>query len=347
MQRLALVTALDHATKAAATKGSAPVFECAFFDGKRVSAYDGELAIRAACPLDLKGGVQAAPLRTWVAGCGSEDVTATVEGSAVLFRAGRSRLTLPLFDAEQAASVMPAELASPPEDVHTLRIDDPKPLMDALARCSAFAGDDPAHPQRAGVTVVSGKRCRLWASDNLTLTRQLVGGVRGELAVVLPPRWLTAVTAVGSVSRLVAGPGWVRATCTSPEGPVVVFTRTCDDVAVDEFQKTFDEVVGKREGHPLPPKVLEACRHVARTTKAVGGEWCELFVKADVLTVKSVGTRGTVRHSVKVSHPDARAVVVASELLRVLDSTDRWLIEPTAVVAWGDRVVNLVAASDE
>jgi hypothetical protein len=97
VNRKGLIEALEVCKPALSTVNRAIAMGHYWFDGQRVSAFNGHLTISAPFDLDLKGGIPSTILE-WLGKTSGETVTLAPANNELKVSAGRARFTFPLLD---------------------------------------------------------------------------------------------------------------------------------------------------------------------------------------------------------------------------------------------------------
>ena len=162
MERQFLLDALASVAPALSRSEVLPALQCLWFDGESVSATDGVVMAREPVRVGLKGGVQGKPLLDWLKGSSADEVGLVADPDAVTFKAGRSRITLPILEGSPLESTEQGFVARiPVQDNH----------LAALRQAHKFMGYDLSDPWRAGITVSIDEHGQvlLYATDNVSL----------------------------------------------------------------------------------------------------------------------------------------------------------------------------------
>lgn len=350
MERKMLLDALRRVQGACASNPPVPAMGSVFFDGCYATTYDGELAIRTPCQLPVDGGVELKPLVAWVSGCAGPVVSVQVKGEVAHFKCGRSTFKAPLVDRDQLVFDEPRGVG--------VWIADEGTLMPAIQRAAGFMGNDQAHPTRMGltVTVEAMGQIKLYATDNITMVFDAIanGGMDSPFAVVLPPRFVKLLLSMqreGLLTSIEIGDGWAYGSFYIEDlgDEYAVFTRTGTEVAIDDYQRVFNNVLGsvdKMGSAPITDEVRDAIKHVAAVLNALGENECQLEIAGGELTVKTaVDARASATQTVpNVEHANGSIQCAAKELVRIIEGSKWFTFNDTALVAWGDTQVSLLAA---
>jgi hypothetical protein len=165
MDRKKLIEGLANVAPALSVSNSGEIMKTFWLTGKRLMAYNGNIALSVAMPSEFIGAVQGTlyPLLNSSAAAECEFVE-TDKGVTV--KAGSSKFKLLSMDAEQFNFKMPKfpeEGAFPIADV-------PKFLI-ALKACKRSLGSETSESVFKGITMIGGKKLlHLFAYDRVTLT---------------------------------------------------------------------------------------------------------------------------------------------------------------------------------
>jgi len=202
MRRAELVRIARRLKPAIARKDFIPVFTCAYFDGKTVTAHNDVIAIQVPCDWEFKGGLRHKEFTKFLVASRSEEpVWAEMqEGSQCIISMGDTKLTLGVIPLEEFLFNWPTDTG-----------DEIKPgdeFIDRLRQCAVTLGVDPSHPWRMGVTIAfDDDGVRFYSTDDhimtaATLKRDVPGGLVGQ-AFVLPPMFVRELIVFDSDDPLV------------------------------------------------------------------------------------------------------------------------------------------------
>jgi hypothetical protein len=166
VNRKGLIEALEVCKPALSTVNRAIEMGHYWFDGQRVSAFNGHLTISAPFDLDLKGGIPSTIL-DWLGKTSGETVTLAPANNELKVSAGRARFTFPLLD--------PKRQIIPEVPSLTDRLAINNDFVQALARVILSHDAKSSVPAKMGVFLTAPEdRMELYATDDLTLSVQLL-----------------------------------------------------------------------------------------------------------------------------------------------------------------------------
>ena len=142
-----------------------------WFDGSTVAAWDDNIAIKAACPFALEGGVDGELLTRLVARATGEEVAATTKASATVFKIGASSLKVDVRPLEERTFSI-----YKPNPKAAIKVD-PELLKPALEHVLSCVGQSLEKPEYHGVTFAlgtGGKDLLIYAGQPQVLVEAMV-----------------------------------------------------------------------------------------------------------------------------------------------------------------------------
>lgn len=351
MNRTDLIEVLSAVSHALATQTIVPSQCCLFFDGLTVTAYDGVIALRAPCEVDVEGGLHGRLLLGFLDKARGREAVFSYNESKTVVKCGRSRL--------EVALALPDELTfDMPDDSDSVRVEPSVLVMAAFKDCAVSVGTDPAHPWRLGMTIrfpEKGKYITIYSSDNLSVSRAVVpfgssGKAMAGMTMVLPPAFCKRMLAVASkdnILRLLFDDGWVKAEF---ESGVELFARTVDvdSKASEQYVAIFDAVLPTVSHLVDVPEGFGAAvaRAIVPTTRLTDMGWrgnlgdygTTLTVADGSLTMVTKSSCAKVKDRFKTfDHPDMVVTCPPHFIARALVSANR--------MAFSDVCIRFVGSS--
>ena len=164
MKRSKLLSTLDLMRPALSTKDLVPVFKAFCFDDGTVSAYNDTLGITAPCDVTIQAGLSGDVLLSLLSSSRAKSVVLDVDGDVVTLKAGKTRMRLPYFTADEF-------LFKKPEDDWATGFKISKEVLSALECCLLTASQDTAMPAFMGIAINFGKAVTFYSCDGDALSR--------------------------------------------------------------------------------------------------------------------------------------------------------------------------------
>jgi len=377
--RAALLDALRRCRPALAKAGNRAVeLTTYWFDGGSVSAYNGRLAVFAALPTELQGGVEHTLFR-WLVDTEGDDAVLTVEGSRVIVTVGASEARFNILPKErqplkpeEVEEMMPpvrsgvridAEFASGLENV-LVSLD---PMSAVLARMGAyFAPND--------------DRLDIFATDDVSiswLNLPLPAGFATDTPFVLiPTGFIRQLVNMAQPSRLTVAdreeePEALeprRAVVDAPDEPelpqateeVQLYIHGKSALAMSEGTLAIGHLI---DHHAMPDFVGELASHrqveavpvpeglraALRRVMLLKAPAAHITVRDELLAIRTERSQsGTLRESLPLpAHPDIDVYYDPELVLRALPGRTSMRISDNALrLAGPDNFLHLIAATD-
>lgn len=142
-----LLQTLKSISPAISSRDMIPMLSCFCFSNKKVTAYNGRVALTAPCDLQVEGAVKGSILLGFLNNAKSKELSLDNSNpSEVVIKSGRSKLTAPVIPKDSFIFESPA---TPPKA--TLK-KTAESFVKSVESVLISAGNDPSHPQFLGVT---------------------------------------------------------------------------------------------------------------------------------------------------------------------------------------------------
>lgn len=166
MNRKELVAKLEHTSRALANNNIIPIFQCFAFDGKTVTAFNGDIGIVATgANIAEKFCVNGATLLGLLSNTGSEEVDFTIDGNEVVAKSGRSTFRQAWFPIEDY-------LFDKPENKWDIGIPLNEDFVSGLQACLMTASKDNTQGAFMGVCLTDlKKKVHMYSTDGDAISR--------------------------------------------------------------------------------------------------------------------------------------------------------------------------------
>jgi hypothetical protein len=282
--RKQILNSLAQVKPALAGVSPIPALACFAFKAGRVWAHDGVAWISNPIALDITDVcVAGAEIYKWLARQTKDEVIATLDGSTVTWKCGRSTLRQSTLHINEFPSPAPprGESSDLPED-----------FLEALDLATRTMGTDPSHRQRYGAILEwQEEKLVIWTSDNLSLVRLEMyyeGGLSPQgligITIGIPP------TLVKLLARTV---GFVEVSV----GEMVTFTADAvtysalqlPDVNVRKLETSlasfdFSDV---EEWSPITEELEDGITGMAAYCKSLPEPICRMHMTGETLTLSA------------------------------------------------------------
>lgn len=262
-----------------------------------VTAFDDKSAISLKCGLDLAYCVPGELMIRALSSFNSESVKLQEgpKGSELLLSSGRSKLKLPVLEAER----FPFE--EPQGQPDEIELDDA--ILEGIKKCLFAVGNDPTHPAQMGITLDQNadKKAVLFATDNFTISRyQTTSKIElpGETPIILPTFFCENLVALAQAYpddeiTLQLYPSMYAARFGKK---AKLFTRILADTEPLNFEKIVGKHVNvkklKSQLQPIPVGFDAAIGRAALMTAADEDKIATIKVEVDAISITSQADRG-------------------------------------------------------
>lgn len=343
MESTALNETLKQVSPALSTNDIVPVFRCYCFSGGTVTAFDERVAIQAPCVgFPLEGAIDGVLLSKWVNSAAGKDITVQEASGDAVFKAGRSRLKLPIIPADEFLFKFPKLGKQPTVEFGW------EDFMWALQKSKISMGIDPASPTLLGITMhFSAGRITMYSSNNITMTRVVCHCVVPEdlygAEVIMPPRLVELLykTRASEYSNMVVGKGYFAFTT---EDGTKVYGRQARGADAEQFLDML-ESIGWDESEGWAEAGVEFSEAITRATLMGEESTMALDIEKGVATLTTKSARGINRDTVALKgHPDAVAQVLPTVVLPGLEyATKLQLLGEECLATHGEGFDHIVA----
>lgn len=338
MKRTDLVEALKRVAPALSVKDLVPAFSDFFFDGERLQAFDGVVAIQTPLAAPIKCGLPGKLLGEFLGASHATDVEFTFSEGKAEVKAGRARMSLPSLPLEDFPFKWP--------DAKSISIEASDALLAAVKACETTMGVDPSQPALLGITIeVEPDHLVLYSSTNLQMTSCVVKVKPPKVLVgrtfVLPVRFCELLLARARPDTIAIGADAVQA---HYKDGTRLFSATTGEASAKTFRTVMDGVDWK-DGFVKVPKGLEGC--LSRALVVMSGDetqHTDVTIKGDRMRFQTV-TRVAVATDYVVieKHPDAEVSVRPSLLVGPLEHAAEIRVLKACVAFKGPNYKSMVS----
>ncbi len=196
MKRTELIDILNTAKLGLTTRDFIPILSHFCFDGETVLAYDDVIAIQLPCDIPIQGAIRGELLLSLLSKSVGDEVHCKQKGKKVSITIdGNEKIELPTLPMEDF-------LFEFPDTSGLQRIPLTQKFINGFKHCLLSASSDTSSPERMGVTLSFKKKIEMYSTDNVTISRFLVGKDAGELSnigvMILPVEFCKALVDIAS-----------------------------------------------------------------------------------------------------------------------------------------------------
>lgn len=338
MIRNELLTMLKKIEPALAAKDLVPVLACICFGNGRVFAYDDLIGL--SMPIEdapVKGAIRGRIMLEFLSRTSAKEVEFIADGEdKLIIKAGRSKLTTPLLPESDF------EFKEPDLD-QKIKLSVSDGFIDALEKCSISLGTDPNHQWRLGVTInpVDGG-ATFYSTDNRTATRCKTKLDLGEVAVLLPPRFVSLFLGIvksDPATEIIVADRWVTVVFDSG---LQLFSRIGSKPEPKEYETLFANY-NVEKAIDLPQGFARCMERAESILAFSRDKYSNFEVKEGKLVIVTESDAGRCRDNVPAEdHPEISVDVPPGLILRALEKAERILITKAMVMLRGKRFDHLV-----
>jgi DNA polymerase III sliding clamp (beta) subunit (PCNA family) len=311
-----VLSALNQLKPALPASSSIPALQHLWANGKTVSAYDGNLGIRADLKLEFQGGIPGAPFLGLLGSTSVEAVKLENSKGALNVSLGRARAKLPMLPIEDDPWDFPTKLS-----VNTWQITIDEMLIKALINVLQVKIAKPVRAEHYGISFYPTKNgCYLYATDEICLARGFSKcKVPNDEPMVLPRAFLNEV-----VNLCVPGDAiYILKDCLMAKGKGLQICSTL--LVVEDLVDLNSEIEPHLKGAsptPIPEGLEDALR---RSMILARGEapLVRLTAEEGTLTVYASHPAGEFTESLECGEALVGEVIVqANMLIKLLKNVD-------------------------
>jgi DNA polymerase III sliding clamp (beta) subunit (PCNA family) len=336
LPRQELLTALEVAKPALASKDLVEELTCLWFDGRRVTAYNDTIGISFAFESDFQGGLRGSLLLGLLDHSRARDVeiTASDKESEMLVKAAGARLKLALLPPARSVFDYPEF----PEDRAWVIA---KEFLEALPRVMLSVGQDVSIPDQLGVTLrTQGDRLHLYATDSKTISAASIARPKGcEIRHAIIPtlfcEQLLKLCKDGGHFYVDRDTALVR----SNKG-VGLLGRLVNAARPIPFAETIQRYMPKDPNGsavPVPSRLKLALERASVVLEGAPGDPLEMSFDGDFLDIYAKTPYGEIKDEIKLDreHANTRARVHPELIKRALGHASEMTLIPGCLLMLG------------
>lgn len=349
MDREELLSALQSAAPALASRDYIQVFTHFNFDGETVTAYNDLYAIRVPCGAPIDGALKGSTLVGLLSKSNAKELTIEQTEDEVKIHGGVTDLKLPVLSSDKFLFEFPNH------DDTDYSLEITPELMQGVNNCLISTVSDPQMPSLMGVHLDFGSDDTLtvYATDNDTITRYIVTDIEGLPEACQDQRVIVPTQFAKLLSKYITGGDGSMVYVTKDYLTVITSNNVemfCKLVNADhalDFASLIDQSLDEDAGWSKMPRSFGNA--VDRSTVLYGtGESpvCRMEVKADKLYLLTESNYGQVSDNMTIrgKHPSIKVSTNPVMLERVVDKMDHISIQNICVaLASGKNYLHLIA----
>lgn len=352
LERSALLSALEIAAPALATKEVIEQLCCFWFDGEQVIAYNEGLAIVAPFKSQLLGGIKGALMLGVLQNSRAKEVeiiaTENVGGGVTAeLKAGRARLKLALLDTEGQPFHFPELRKSKPSSLSAS-------VLEALKAVKEYVGKGTAIPEQLGVTISrDSTQVHLYTFDDVTISWKSAAAPRDwfDETVIIPTFFVeqlvrladdkTQLYLTKDAAIAITGKG------------VKIYAPIVEPAKKPyEFQKVAKEHLKQSDLVEIPNLLRLALERASVVLDGQKDNEMEMYVEKDrkgncILRLHAITPAGELndRMTLEKQIPETSCKVNPTLLKRALEQCDRIGFSDRAVIMQGERLMYLTSTT--